>query len=659
MSMRGWSTLEIKSVDAEKRIITGIASTPSPDRQGDIMLPEGAKFSLPMPLLWQHRDPIGEVFDAKVTSKGIEIQARIAQIDEAGLLKERLDLAWQSIKAKLVKGLSIGWRPLKETYDKVSGNFIYPEWEWFELSAVTIPANGDCSIRSIKAYDVGLAATGTEADGASKQTGVSVASRVKTRTDRSMKTSFSQKIKDFEAERAAKTARMDELLSKEEGLTLDAAEKEEHDTLQGEVKAIDEDLVRLRAAEERNKAAAVEVRGKTADDAAASRTTQVRLGKINRDPGIGMARAVMCKMAAFIERQKGEFVSALEVAKQRFPSDSELFEYLGKASVAGGTTTDSTWAAPLAYPALAQDFIDYLRPKTIIGKFGTTVNGVTYPALRALPFNVKVNRETAIPSGYWVGEGKPVPVSKSTFDAITMAYTKVGALSVITRELARFSSPSAEAYVRDALTKSAVARIDTDLIDPAKAVSSGVNPASLTNGVTTVGASAGTSADNARTDLIKLLAAFQIAQFDPANLVLIMPNTLCMALSILTTSLGTKQFPTMQITGGYLEGIPVIGSQYAANLDTYGNMVIAIDASSVGLADDGTVEVDISTEASLQMLDNPTNDTSTPTATTMVSLWQTNSIGIKVERFINWQKLRTGAVQWYDDINWGSVGSPG
>ena len=46
---KSWSTLELKSVDSEKRIITGIASTPNTDRDGDIVDPKGAKFSLPFP----------------------------------------------------------------------------------------------------------------------------------------------------------------------------------------------------------------------------------------------------------------------------------------------------------------------------------------------------------------------------------------------------------------------------------------------------------------------------------------------------------------------------------------------------------------------------------------------------------------------------------
>jgi hypothetical protein len=86
--------------------------------------------------------------------------------------------------------------------------------------------------------------------------------------------------------------------------------------------------------------------------------------------------------------------------------------------------------------------------------------------------------------------------------------------------------------------------------------------------------------------------------------------------------------------------------------------VIALNQREVFLADDGAVQVDASREASLQMLDNPTNNSATATATTMVSMWQTNSIALRAERFINWAKRRDDAVVYMDDVNWGSIGSP-
>jgi hypothetical protein len=77
MLNRAYSLLEVKSVDEESRTITGIATTPAPDRDGDIVESKGAEFKLPIPLLWQHNSsqPIGHVTSAKVTSSGIEIKA--------------------------------------------------------------------------------------------------------------------------------------------------------------------------------------------------------------------------------------------------------------------------------------------------------------------------------------------------------------------------------------------------------------------------------------------------------------------------------------------------------------------------------------------------------------------------------------------------------
>lgn len=65
------------STDDDSMIVSGIASTPQPDRMGDIVEPKGAKFALPMPLLWQHdaKAPIGIVTAAKVSPAGIAITA--------------------------------------------------------------------------------------------------------------------------------------------------------------------------------------------------------------------------------------------------------------------------------------------------------------------------------------------------------------------------------------------------------------------------------------------------------------------------------------------------------------------------------------------------------------------------------------------------------
>lgn len=106
-------------------------------------------------MLWQHNhnEPIGEVIEAKVTDAGIEITAKIAKIDDEGTLKNRIDEAWQSLKSGLVKCFSVGFRTLEYNYidDSYWGLHI-KEWEWYELSVVTIPANPDAVITSLKDF---------------------------------------------------------------------------------------------------------------------------------------------------------------------------------------------------------------------------------------------------------------------------------------------------------------------------------------------------------------------------------------------------------------------------------------------------------------------------------------------------------------------------
>lgn len=146
--------MTVKSINEteDTRTITGIASTPKMDRDNDIVEAKGATFTLPLPLLWQHNHnfPIGEVIEATVTDKGVEFVAKIAKVDEAGTLKDRLDEAWLSIKSGLVKCVSVGFKALEYEYIKDSYGLHIKTWDWYELSLVTLPANPDAIITSVK-----------------------------------------------------------------------------------------------------------------------------------------------------------------------------------------------------------------------------------------------------------------------------------------------------------------------------------------------------------------------------------------------------------------------------------------------------------------------------------------------------------------------------
>jgi hypothetical protein len=78
--------------------------------------------------------------------------------------------------------------------------------------------------------------------------------------------------------------------------------------------------------------------------------------------------------------------------------------------------------------------------------------------------------------------------------------------------------------------------------------------------------------------------------------------------------------------------------------------IIFIAESSVLLAQDPGMRVDFSNQASVEMSTDPEVD-----AGTLVSLWQTNMIGLLVEQFITWAPARPQAVQLLDNVPIGAV----
>ena len=163
----------------------------------------------------------------------------------------------------------------------------------------------------------------------------------------------------------------------------------------------------------------------------------------------------------------------------------EVALYL-KAAVAPGTATDATWASPLVTQTVAKDFIELLRPATILGKI---------PGLRKVPFNVKVPSQTAGGTYGWVGESKPKPVTKLAFSSTSLGVAKAAGIIVLTKELILLSDPDAEDIVRKDMVAGIAQFLDSQFIDPAVAAVAGVNPASITNGAPTAAATTNPMAD--------------------------------------------------------------------------------------------------------------------------------------------------------------------
>jgi HK97 family phage major capsid protein/HK97 family phage prohead protease len=615
---RAYSLLTVKSFDAEQRTIAGIATTPETDRSGDVVVPDGVTFRNPLPLLLHHdkKLPVGRASLEPATAAGIAFTASLPYLDEAGVVKDRVDEAWHSIKAGLILGVSIGFRVLDDAVQVLkSGGLKFLRTEIVELSLVTIPSNASASIQVVKE----LAASGPHSPAVAGS-----ANRPRVKGASTMTTT--EQITQWNNNRAPLVARMSELMTKsaDAGLTLDEAEATEYDGLDTQIKGIDAHLARLRALETSNIAAATAITAKSTADASAQRGgLHVVSVRPNVEKGTAFVRSCMALL-----RAKGDTMRALDYAKQWKESTPEV-ELMVKAAVAPGTTTDPAWAGALVTVQNAtNEFLELLRPATILGKI---------PNLRKVPFNTQVPLQTGGGTYGWVGQGAPKPVTKMALGTTAIGFAKAAGIIVITEELAKLSSPSAEAIVRAEMIAGIAQFLDAQFIDPAVVAVAGVNPASITNGALTVA-----STDDPVADLGLLLSHFSQLGYPLSSLTMIMNETNALAMGMVRDAAGNKVFPGMGVGGGTAEGFTVIASN-AAGLN-----VIALSGPDILYADEGGINVDVSREASVLMDSAPVADATA----VYTSLWQNNLVGLRAERMINWLRARQQAVKYLSDASY-------
>lgn len=479
-----------------------------------------------------------------------------------------------------------------------------------------------------------------------------------------MKKSIADQIKDLEATRAAKVAAQAALMEKSggEGRSTNEQESQEFDDLQSDIEQIDKDLGRCRQMEKNQLNAAKSIPANAGGDpssARQARSPHIIIQEPTLEKGIGFARLVGCFAAS-----KGVPMQALETAKQRFPNDQKLISALSvlsrfngeelmkatinmhqKAPIDYGTTTDTDFAAPLVnYSTLANEFIEFLRPQTVIGRI---------PGLRNVPFNVRVPRQTGGATAQWVGEGAPKPVGQQAFDYVTLGYTKLAIISAITQELARFSQPNADTLIRNDLAKSVVQQMDTDFLEISNAGTTNVKPASITNGLTVIPSSGATEAA-IREDVKALFGVFIADNNDPTGAVWLMHTTTALGLSLMVNALGQPAFPGITMNGGTFFGLPVVTSGstgFSPDLSPTEKIVVLAKASDILLADDGQVTIDTSSEASVHMESSPTNPV--VAATVLISAFQQNLLLIRAERFICWKRARDTSVAVLGNVAWG------
>jgi HK97 family phage major capsid protein len=358
--------------------------------------------------------------------------------------------------------------------------------------------------------------------------------------------------------------------------------------------------------------------------------------------GQSFTRLAIAKAVAHMSQSTPSAIAAARWGK----TDPTLVEWIKANEVAAGGAASGAWGAELvaADTRYTGDFIEYLYSQTVYDRL----------PLRSVPADIQIKGQDGAATGYFVGEGKAIPVSKADFMAVNLSPLKAAGLAVISKDLLRRSTPEAESLVRDALVDAVGQVIDTRFVS-ATAASAGVSPAGILNGVSALGSS-GNDLDGLIADIQELFGYF-ITQKNFGGLAWVMNPTLALRIGQMRNDFGQKVFPTITPQGGTLEGFPVVTGDNVGSDD-----LILLKPSDIYRIDDRGIEVSVSTDATIEMASDPTGDegvAGTPVAVSKqpVSLFQNEAVALKVVRSFNYSKRRSTAVTFMTDARYGT-GTP-
>jgi hypothetical protein len=328
--------------------------------------------------------------------------------------------------------------------------------------------------------------------------------------------------------------------------------------------------------------------------------------------------ASYCRLLAL---NKGSASNALNMASNQRASERVITLLREKASIgAAGAGTAGSWAEQT------------VSQRLIMGAFSDSLKARSaWAAMQPLIFKVPLETTlgiiaTTVSNAAAIAPGMPVPVRR--LDAIQQGVSrrKVASMVILTDEFMRQSASEAESVITRELTYAVSRQVDVEVLASLFALSP---PLTLT------------ATSSLANDVATLLTL--VAPQPDSRLVFWASPDMATRLTASYVS-GIRTFDNTTVSRGEIFGIPIFVSGGVAS----GTLVLLDAARLAGNLD--AAEVSISTQAAVEMLDvglQQSAGTGSPAAGTgaqMVSLFQTNSVGIKVTQYFGVAQLRPGGV---------------
>jgi HK97 family phage prohead protease len=667
-----------------------VLSDETRDRYGDIVMADGwqlARFRKNPVALYAHDSgglPIGRWQNVRVEGKKLLGQLELAEAGTPAATPV-VEAIRSLLDQKILRSVSVGFLPLEaEALDKENpwDGLRVTKAELVECSVVPVPANPSATmVRALsalpRATQAQLAASGSVPLDYDRK--ALLAAIGKPAKPKATPMSLKDKIRDKRAEIVKindSLAPLNELLA---GDGLDDDQKAEFDELGGQLATARADLNRLEIAQR--------AMGDNAEP------TPINPGRAlpaqNRPgvPGVPLDRrsieSLYAQCKAPKERALDLFAKLLTAQvlahKERLPLDRAFevcyperqdlqvfgrgYTVITKAATAPAMTTVAGWAAELVQQGYGE-FIDELVPVSVYGRL------TVLAAARRFTFGrfgkIVIPRRSAPTlgqtgdlSGAFVGEGKPIPVRRGILGSVTLTPKKMAVISEFTQEMANSSTPQIEQIIRSGMIDDTARSIDTALLDAN--AETAIRPAGLGNGVAAIPGAAGGDELALRADLKAIMAPFVAANAAVGLAFLVNPATK-LALTLMTNAMGMPSIFAAQAAAGMLAGYPLIDSTTVGVGDMW--LVRYADYAS---ASDDTPQFSVSDQATLHEVEGYSPDMTAGAevlpiatgaagaavvATPIRSLWQTDSLALRMILPMDWAMLRAGMVAKVTAITW-------
>lgn len=301
-----------------------------------------------------------------------------------------------------------------------------------------------------------------------------------------------------------------------------------------------------------------------------------------RERAMGQGRLAQFHIIARNIASSHQMEVTLKRLEQELPGrNGEILQFAKAAQAA--QSYDSVWATT-AGRALSQAFLESVAEGSLLEqliRFGFSIPDQVSRVLAASGAVADV-----------VAEGDPILVKHLDMSSFTPARKKAAAIVVLTQELQQNTSKAANDLFKRELTTAVLAAVNAGVL----AQFTTVTPVAATG-----------------TALGDLTAGLAAAETATGYVVAAIPEAV--------RELALQADGRMGVNGGqFIPGVAIV----PVNGDSNGTMRI-IPASRVGVIDDGLVLRE-STEGTVMMSDTPTSPGQ------LVSLFQTNSIGLLLER---------------------------